>query len=48
MYNGLIDLPWWGYIVYTLIVTHITIAGVTIYLHRHSAHGAPNDDAGRL
>ena len=40
MYNGLIDLPWWGYIVYTLIVTHITIAGVTIYLHRHSAHRA--------
>ena len=40
MFNGLIDLPWWGYIVYTLIVTHITIAGVTIYLHRHSAHRA--------
>ena len=47
MYNGLIDLPWWGYIVYTLIVTHITIAGVTIYLHRHSAHRAPNGDAGK-
>ena len=40
MYNGLIDWPWWGYLVYTLIVTHITIAGVTIYLHRHSAHRA--------
>jgi len=38
--NGLIDLPWWGYIVVTLVLTHITIAGVTIYLHRHSAHRA--------
>jgi stearoyl-CoA desaturase (delta-9 desaturase) len=35
---GLIDLPWWGYVVYTLIVTHITIAAVTIYLHRGQAH----------
>jgi stearoyl-CoA desaturase (Delta-9 desaturase) len=40
MYTGVLDLPWWGYIVYTLVVTHITIAGVTIYLHRHSAHRA--------
>lgn len=38
--SGLVDWPWWGYVVYTLIVTHITIAGVTIYLHRHSAHRA--------
>ena len=22
MFNGLIDMPWWGYVVYTLIVTH--------------------------
>jgi stearoyl-CoA desaturase (delta-9 desaturase) len=27
-------------VLYTLIVTHITIAGVTIYLHRHQAHRA--------
>lgn len=40
MYTGVLDLPWWGYIAYTLILTHITIAGVTIYLHRHSAHRA--------
>ena len=38
--TGFVDLPWWGYIVVTLIATHITIAGVTIYLHRHSAHRA--------
>lgn len=33
-------LPWWGYVVVTLIFTHMTIAAVTIYLHRHSAHRA--------
>ena len=38
--NGLIQLPWWGYVLITLGLTHITIAGVTIYLHRHSAHRA--------
>jgi stearoyl-CoA desaturase (Delta-9 desaturase) len=37
---GLIDLPWWGYILVALALTHITIAGVTIYLHRHQAHRA--------
>ena len=40
MYSGIFDLPWWGYIVVTLELTHITIAAVTIYLHRHSAHRA--------
>jgi len=40
MYSGMISLPWWGYVVLTLIFTHITIAAVTIYLHRHSAHRA--------
>jgi stearoyl-CoA desaturase (Delta-9 desaturase) len=38
--NGLVELPWWGYIVVALLMTHITIAAVTIYLHRHSAHRA--------
>jgi len=37
---GLIDLPWWGYIVVTLVLTHITIASITIFLHRHQAHRA--------
>ena len=40
MFTGVFDLPWWGYVVYALIVTHITIAAVTIYLHRHQAHRA--------
>lgn len=40
MLNGLISLPWWGYIVVTLVLTHITIVAVTLYLHRCQAHCA--------
>ena len=40
LFSGLFDLPWWGYIAVVLALTHITIAGVTIYLHRHQAHRA--------
>jgi len=40
MLSGLIDLPWWGYILVTLAMTHVTIASVTIFLHRHQAHRA--------
>jgi stearoyl-CoA desaturase (Delta-9 desaturase) len=40
MLAGVYTLPWWGYVVYTLVMTHITIAAVTIYLHRHQAHRA--------
>ena len=38
--HGLIDLPWWGYIVVAAVLTHITIASVTIFLHRSQAHRA--------
>jgi len=38
--TGLLDMPWWGYVVYTLLATHLTIIGVTIYLHRCQAHRA--------
>ncbi|NOT16824.1 MAG: acyl-CoA desaturase [Sulfuriferula sp.] len=39
--NGLVGhLPWYGYVLVALAFTHITIAGVTIYLHRHQAHRA--------
>ncbi len=38
--QGLLPLPWWGYIVVAFALTHVTIAAVTIYLHRHSAHRA--------
>lgn len=37
---GLLNLSFWGYIIAALIVTQITIAGVTIYLHRCQAHRA--------
>ena len=40
MLNGLFDLPWWGYVIVALVLTHITIAAVTIFLHRHQAHRA--------
>jgi stearoyl-CoA desaturase (delta-9 desaturase) len=38
--HGLIDLPWWGYVVVALALTHVTIASVTIFLHRSQAHRA--------
>jgi len=38
--QGLIDLPWWGYALVVLGLTHITIAAVTIFLHRCQAHRA--------
>ncbi|TAH42539.1 MAG: acyl-CoA desaturase [Betaproteobacteria bacterium] len=40
MYNGCFDLPWWGYVLVALLLTHVTIAAVTIFLHRHQAHRA--------
>jgi stearoyl-CoA desaturase (delta-9 desaturase) len=38
--HGILQLPWWGYIVATLILTQITILGVTVFLHRCQAHRA--------
>jgi stearoyl-CoA desaturase (delta-9 desaturase) len=40
MLNGIVELPWWGYVLVVLGLTHITIASVTIFLHRHQAHRA--------
>ena len=37
---GLFDLPLWGYAVVVLALTHVSIAAVTIFLHRHQAHRA--------
>lgn len=37
---GLLHFSWWEVLLYTLILTHITIASVTIFLHRHQAHRA--------
>jgi len=38
--HGLMPLSWWGYVVVALVMTHVTIACVTIFLHRAQAHRA--------
>ena len=38
--NGFLDLNWWQLVLVALGLTHITIAAVTIFLHRHQAHRA--------
>ncbi|MDH5708337.1 MAG: fatty acid desaturase [Hylemonella sp.] len=38
--HGLWDLAWWQVVLVTLALTHVTIASVTIFLHRHQAHRA--------
>src|SRR5689334_19176528 len=40
VFSGLLGLPWWGVVIAALVLTHITIAGVTIFLHRCQAHRA--------
>jgi len=40
MLEGLLNLSLWGYIGVTLLLTHITVASVTIFLHRCQAHNA--------
>ncbi len=38
--GGLLQLSWWQLIIAALLLTHVTIAAVTIYLHRSQAHRA--------
>ncbi len=38
--DGFLNLSPWAYVGVTLLLTHITIASVTIFLHRHQAHRA--------
>jgi len=40
LYSGVLHLPWWGTVLAALALTHVTIASVTIFLHRHQAHRA--------
>jgi len=40
MFEGLLNLPWWGVALVCLVMVQITIAAVTIYLHRCQAHRA--------
>jgi stearoyl-CoA desaturase (delta-9 desaturase) len=38
--GGVLKLSWWQLVVATLLLTHVTIAAVTIFLHRSQAHRA--------
>lgn len=38
--HGILHLSWWGYLVAVAILTQITIASVTIFLHRCQSHRA--------
>ena len=38
--HGLLELTWWQVVLAALALTHITIASVTIFLHRAQAHRA--------
>src|SRR5574343_314380 len=35
--HGLLHASWWQVLIYGAVVTHITIASVTIFLHRSQA-----------
>jgi stearoyl-CoA desaturase (Delta-9 desaturase) len=35
---GLLNFSFWGYLGFTLVVMQLTLAGVTLYLHRDQAH----------
>ena len=36
--GGILNLSVLGMVIFTLVVTHVTIVAVTVYLHRHAAH----------
>ena len=36
--QGILQFPWWGHVAVALALTHVTIASVTIFLHRSQAH----------
>jgi stearoyl-CoA desaturase (Delta-9 desaturase) len=38
--HGVLDASWWQIALFTIVTTHITIASVTIFLHRAQAHRA--------
>ena len=38
--EGLLQASWWQVLLVTLVLTHVTIASVTIFLHRSQAHRA--------
>jgi stearoyl-CoA desaturase (Delta-9 desaturase) len=36
---GLLQLPWWGYVIVTFVTIETMFLGVTLYLHRDQSHG---------
>ncbi|WP_322056808.1 acyl-CoA desaturase [Paraburkholderia sp. J63] len=38
--HGMLHFSWWQILLFVAVVTHITIIGVTVYLHRCQAHRA--------
>ncbi len=40
LHQGFLDASFGTMVLYTLVMTHITIVSVTLYLHRYSAHRA--------
>lgn len=40
LFSGVLHLPWWGVLVVTCVLTHVTVVGVTVFLHRNQAHRA--------
>lgn len=36
--HGLLHASWWQVLLFTLVVTHITIVSITVFLHRSQAH----------
>lgn len=38
----MLSLSPWAYVVITIVLTHVTVAATTIFLHRHQAHRAIN------
>jgi len=40
MIFGILNLSFWGYVLATVVLTQISIASQTIYLHRHQTHRA--------
>ncbi len=37
---GAWNLHWWQMVLFTLVLTHVTMISVTVFLHRHQAHRA--------
>lgn len=40
MIYGVLNLSFWGYVLATIVLTQISVAGVTLYLHRYQTHRA--------